>query len=379
MAPYLLLLIDLTAILGLLYGLAVGYLRLGWDRLPSIGVPPLSPVTRVSVLIAARNEAHQIAGTICDILGQDYPAELLELIVVDDHSTDDTAAVVSGFAEQGVKLIRLMEAKPLNSYKKKAIATAIAVATGDLIVATDADCRMGPLWVRTMVGVYEGSGKQLISGPVIYHAEKNHFERLQTLEFLYLIGLGASAIGNNRPATCNGANLAYSKTVFNEVGGFSGIDHLASGDDELLLHKVAERYPGGISFCKSEEAVVVTTAKPTLQEFIQQRKRWASKSTKYKNKAVILLGLMIWSFNVCLLVSGVLCIFYPMLLTMTAGIWLFKLGVEFLFLWPVCRFARRQKLLRYLPLLTVVHVVYMVYIGIAGNAGKYEWKGRRVN
>ena len=114
--------------------------------------------------------------------------------------------------------------------------------------------------------------------------KKSLFERMQTLEFGYLIGVGAAFIGNGRASTCNGANLAYRKDIFYEVGGFKGIDDLASGDDELLLQKVSARYPGKIGFLKRYEAVVFTHAKPNLKEFMRQRKRWASKSVKYKDK-----------------------------------------------------------------------------------------------
>src|SRR5690606_5203635 len=126
---------------------------------------------------------------------------------------------------------------------------------------------------------------------------------LQTLEFLYLIGLGAASIGNREASTCNGANLAYRKDIFMELNGFQGIEELASGDDELFLHKVAAKYPEKIGFCKSREAVVYTEAKDSLSSFISQRKRWASKSTHYKKKAIVYLGVGVWLFNVFLLLN----------------------------------------------------------------------------
>ncbi len=338
------------------------------------------PITRVSVLIAARNEEANIGRTLTAILEQDFPAGLLEVIVVDDHSTDATSAVISSFSSRGVKLLKLNESEPLNSYKKKAIATAIAVATGELIVTTDADCRMGPDWLATVVAYAEAQGSFLVSSPVVYSEERSFFEELQTLEFLYLIGLGGAGIGNRQPSTCNGANLAYRRDIFHELGGFNGIDHLASGDDELFLHKVAARYPDKIGFCKAKEAIVYTDAKRSLGGFINQRRRWASKSTHYRNKGVVALGIAIWLFNVLLLATALMaCFAAPGLWMALALAFTLKLAVETLFLYPLCRFADRRGLLAYLPLLTLMHVVYMVYIGLAGNVGKYQWKGRRVS
>src|SRR5690606_1415469 len=111
--------------------------------------------TFVSVLIAARNEENHIGDTIRDILNQNFPQSQLEIIVVDDHSTDRTASVVRSFSDRGVKLIQLNEREPLNSYKKKAISEAINQASGELIGVTDADCRMGGGWLSAMVSLYE--------------------------------------------------------------------------------------------------------------------------------------------------------------------------------------------------------------------------------
>ncbi len=368
----------LTAILTLCYVSVVLFFRRGWKNLPFFIPVKSEPETFVSVLIAARNEEEKIKNTIDDILAQNYPKNLLQLIIVDDHSDDKTPEIILSYANQGVELLKLNAEQPLNSYKKKAITEAIKISKGDLIITTDADCRMAPDWLNTIVSYYEQHDFKLISSPVAYFEEKNFFEEMQTLEFLYLIGLGASTIGNKMPSTCNGANLAYRKDVFLELNGFQGIDDLASGDDELFLHKVAASYPNGVGFCKSGDAIVYTHAKPTIAEFIQQRKRWASKSTKYKNKSVVVLGVSIWFFNLFILLNSLLG-FYSPAYWIVAGFILFcKYIAELIFLIPMCNFAKRRNLLWFQPLLTIIHIVYFVYIGIIGNSGKYNWKGRMV-
>ncbi|MEO8795011.1 MAG: glycosyltransferase [Daejeonella sp.] len=368
----------LSILLTLCYVSVVLYFRNGWINLPWFNKTTATPKTRVSILIAARNEEDKLDKTICDILAQNYPKDLIELIIVDDHSTDCTAEIILSYADKGVKLIKLNEDQALNSYKKKAISEAINLSGGELIVTTDADCRMGPEWLSDVVNYYEENNFKLISSPVAYFEEKSVFEEMQTLEFLYLIGLGASTIGNKMPSTCNGANLAYRKDVFFELKGFQGIDDLASGDDELFLHKVAAAYPNGIGFCKSRKAIVYTHAKETLSEFIQQRKRWASKSTKYKNKSVVVLGVSIWLFNVLILLNGLLGFFDPHFWTIALISLVSKFLVEITFLIPMTIFANRKSLMWYQPILTILHIFYFVYIGIAGNSGKYNWKGRNV-
>ncbi|MBB5635849.1 cellulose synthase/poly-beta-1,6-N-acetylglucosamine synthase-like glycosyltransferase [Pedobacter cryoconitis] len=368
----------LSAFLTIIYLLVVaGFIR-GWHKLISFKYKQTTGSTAVSIIIAARNEAENIHRTIEALLAQDYNKALTEIIFIDDHSTDNMAEIVKSYTSSGVKLISLKENQALNSYKKKAIQTAIGQATGDLIITTDADCRMGTSWLKTIIAFYEEKQYKMISSPVAYDEEKSFFERAQSLEFLYLIGLGASTIGNKKPSTCNGANLAYEKAAFYEVGGFQGIDDLASGDDELLLHKIAARYDNRIGFLRNSDAMVYTHAKPNLGEFIQQRKRWASKSTRYKNKSIIVLGVFIWFFNVSILLNLLVGLFFIGFLKIALVQLLLKIIVEFIFLMDVTKFAKRRSLMVLLPVLNVLHVLYIIYIGIAGNSGKYNWKGRMV-
>ncbi|MBV8390556.1 MAG: glycosyltransferase [Mucilaginibacter sp.] len=361
-----------------LYLFVLAYLIIGWARLKRPVFNNSVPSTKVTVMIAARNEEAKIRYTIDDLLAQDYPKHLTEIIMVDDHSTDKTAEIIRTYEDRGVKLLQLNEDKPLNSYKKKAIAKAIDLSSGTLMVATDADCRMGPKWLSTIVNYYETNNSVMISSPVAYFEERGLFEYMQTLEFSYLIGIGASFIGNGRASTCNGANLAYRKDVFYEVGGFKGIDDLASGDDELLLQKVAVRYPGRIGFLKSREAIVYTHAKHTLKEFLQQRRRWASKSTKYKDKKIVALAVGIWLFNVSLLVNLVLGFYNVYFFKLLALQFLLKYLFELAFLLPITSFFKRTALVALLIFLIPIHVIYFVYIGLIGNSRKYVWKDRVV-
>ncbi len=359
--------------------LCVGiFLIRGWNVLKQPSVKQSDFSTRITILIAARNEEERIHLTIEDILAQDYPKHLTEIIIVDDHSTDNTSAIISSYANRGVKLLKLNEDKPLNSYKKKAIAEAISLSSGELMIATDADCRMSNQWLKSIVGYYETYHPVMISSPVSYFEERTIFERMQTLEFYSLIATGGAFIGNSKASTCNGANLAYRKDVFYEVGGFKGIDDLASGDDELLLQKVAEKYPGKIGFLKLYDAVVFTHAKHSLKEFLQQRRRWASKSVKYKDKKVVALVVGLWLFNVSVILN-LLAGFINADLFKTGLIQLLVvLAIDFTLLVPVTAFFKRRLLIWLVIPSLPLYLIYFVYIGIIGNKGTYVWKDRVV-
>jgi len=375
-------LIELLSILFLLltalFTAVITFLIVGWNRIKKPQLKPSGFTTRVTVLIAARNEEEKMHLTLEDLLAQDYPKELTEIIIADDHSTDRTSAIIKSYADRGVKLLQLNEDKPLNSYKKKAIGLAIDMSTGDLMVATDADCRMGSKWLSTIVGYFEENQPYMISSPVSYFEEKSLFERMQALEFYTLIATGAAFIGNNHASTCNGANLAYRKDIFYQVGGFKGIDDLASGDDELLLQKVAAQYPGKIGFLKSFDAIVYTHAKANLKEFLQQRRRWASKSVKYKDKKVVAVVVGLWLFNVSVGLNLLLGFYNKVFFEICAGQLLLLAILELILLWPVTTFFKRRSLLVLIPISVPLYVTYFIYIGLIGNKGKYLWKGRMV-
>jgi cellulose synthase/poly-beta-1,6-N-acetylglucosamine synthase-like glycosyltransferase len=354
------------------------FLTIGWARIKMPSAIAKTFKTKVTVLIAARNEEAVIRYTIEALLAQDYPKHLTEIIIIDDHSTDRTADIIRSYSARGIELLQLNEAQPLNSYKKKAISEGIALSTGALMVTSDADCRMGTQWLSAIVNFYETEGPVIISAPVTYFEERNLFERIQTLEFFYLIAIGAGFIGNGRASNCNGANLAYRKDVFYEVDGFKGIDDLASGDDEMLLQKIAAVYPERIGFLKQSEAVVYTHAKHTLEELMHQRRRWASKSTRYKDKRIIAMSVGIWLFNLSLILNLAAGIFNSYFL----HVFLFQMALKFLFevtyLLPVAAFFKRPQLVVLLTMVTFIHPVYFVYIGLMGNSKKYLWKGRMV-
>jgi cellulose synthase/poly-beta-1,6-N-acetylglucosamine synthase-like glycosyltransferase len=364
---------TISLLLTVLFLCVVVFLVTGWKAIKPPRVKLSGFTTKVTVMIAARNEAESIHLTIEDILAQDYPKHLTEIIIV-----DNTSQIISSYAGRGVKLLQLNEDKPLNSYKKKAIAEAIKLSTGELMVATDADCRMGSKWLSSVVGYYEMEQPFMISSPVSYFEEKSLFERMQALEFYSLIATGAAFIGNGHASTCNGANLAYRKDIFYEVGGFNGIDDLASGDDELLLQKVAQRYPGKIGFLKWYDAVVFTHAKHNLASFMQQRRRWASKSVKYKDKKVVALVVGLWLFNLSVLANLCYGLYDTNYLIVSGLQYITVFLAELVLLLPVTIFFKRPRLMMVLPISIPLYFVYFVYIGMLGNKGKYNWKGRMV-
>ena len=248
------------------YALLCIFLVRSWRRLPEWSVPEqFVPRTPVTVVVPARNEADNIEACLRSVFQQNYPLHLLEVIVVDDHSEDDTSTIVERLNRPNLRLLRLadfVQAGATTSFKKKAIDTAIAHARGELIVTTDADCTAPPDWLPAIVSLYEQCRPQAILASVGLSPTLNAWERFQALDMAGLMLCSGALAHRGMPLLANGANLAYAKSAFEAVQGFDGIDHLASGDDLMLIHKIAASFPGQVLFLKHRGSTVLTPPKP---------------------------------------------------------------------------------------------------------------------
>ena len=246
-------------------------------------------------------------------------------------------------------------------FKKRAIEAAIGAAKGELIVTTDADCLAQPNWLNLIAEYYEKTGKYFIAAPVNFHEEKTYFERFQSLDYMGMMGVTGAGVEGKFTNMCNGANLAYQKKLFYEVGGFKGIDHVASGDDMLLMQKIARFHPNAIGFLKNPEATVFTKAKATVTGFLSQRLRWASKSSSYTEFFTVFQLATVFVFCWNILISLCLSIFYD---TSFLPIFLLQFSIktiaDYFFLNMMSRFFNRTDLMRpFLPL-QYLHILYII-------------------
>ena len=339
------------------------------------------PSAKISIIIPARNEEHNIGVCIESVLANDYPPELFEVIVIDDHSTDKTHDAVISFSDKNVQCLKLsdhLHGEQLNSYKKKALEIGIFHASGELIVTTDADCIVPAQWLKHIAAMYETQKPVMIAAPVRFTSNGSLLQTFQSIDFMTMQGITAAAHRLRLGGMSNGANLAFSKQAFNEVNGYSGIDKLASGDDYLLMMKYQKKFPDQIAYLQSEHAIVETAPQPDWKSFLNQRIRWASKSGKYDDKKLTVALMLIYLFNFSLLfifIAGFADYLYWILL---AGILLLKIAVEIFFLLPVAAFYKKTKELLWFPWLQPLHILYIVSAGFLGFIGKYHWKGRSV-
>jgi len=364
---------------GLTYLYFIGRILRGLNRLrrqPHRSLPD-DELPSVSVVIAARDEESFIRRTIQAVQAQDYPPDRLEIIVVDDRSTDGTAAVVETLAraDPRIRLLRQTSVPAGSSPKKGALETAVRAAAGDVIAATDADCRPPRGWARKLVSGLSGGAKMAI-GQARFDigAQPPLWQRMQALDF-QSIGLCAAGLAADGFAfTGNGASLAFRRDFFQKAGGYAGVRQFISGDDELLLAKAATIL-GGVVAVTGEDAVVPTRAAESLRELWHQRARWGSKGLHYAwSRKLTLMGIFLFLLA---LATG------PLLILMGApwSWWLsaasLKVALDLtVFLCGVQLFG--EVFTGWVFAVTeIIHAPAMVLFALAGHFSRFEWKGQR--
>ncbi len=376
---------NILWLLGLSYALfSLGLWRI-WNRMPVFR--PSQPENKggeeeilISVVVPVRNEAGNIRALLEDLDRQTLDKALFEVWIADDSSTDNTTAIVEDFAIKShlnLHLLKLNDDR-VASPKKRAINAAVQKAGGRLIVTTDGDCRVGDEWLSAIASFYRATGAKCISGPVTFTEEKNLADNLQTVEFSSLVGSGACSIAAKRPTMCNGANFAYEKSVFFEVGGFESVDQIGSGDDELLMQKIVRKYPGGAYFLKSSEAIVRTAPHKTWAGFRNQRQRWASKWKYYESPWPRVLAVFIFLSSFSVLAAVVAYAAGALSGYTLISLVLLRILPEWLFIGSVLRFLEKEHTLWCIPIVQVVYPFYVLFFGLAGQKGSYSWKGRKL-
>jgi len=337
------------------------------------------PEEFVSLIIPFRNESENILNSLSSIINLEYPSEKLEVIFVNDFSDDNSVELLC-MAEKpaNIRVLSVPDDYSQFQHKKRAIRYGIENSQGEIIVTTDADCIHSPLWLRTLLSRFdEETG--FISGPVEFTDGPTLFSSMQKLEFSGLVLTGAGLIGIGDPLICNAANIAYRRKAFEETGGFYYKHSLSSGDDELLMQKIKKQTSYKIRFCMNKEAIVQTAPNNNLNQFYNQRKRWASKGLFYSDRLLVLKLILIFLFYLSLPVQVILGITLSPLFLLTLILsFSVKVLMEFLILRTGAKKLFSLKILRPFIPAEILHIPYILIAGISGIFGNYLWKDRKI-
>lgn len=313
---------------------------------------------RVSVVIAARNEEKNIARLLKSLLLQDYPHELIEVVVINDGSTDRTPIVVSEFIADA-RLRSQADFRLINNPfpgKKGAIRYGVEKSSGDLILTTDADCEVGPRWIGAHAGYYAASGADMILGEVYQKPSGGFASHFGVLEFSALQGITEASALAGYPVMCNGANMAYTREAY--IRHSSNVRHeIASGDDMFLMHSL-KRAGGRIGYAGCEAAAVVTASAGTAAALLRQRARWASKAYYFSDAATLTLAAATAACNAAVTAAAAMSLFSLKHLSLLALLYGIRLVPDLL----ITRHNIKKREERFpLPLFLLAELLYPFY------------------
>ncbi len=333
----------------------------------------------VSIIIIARNESEHIAQCLQSISNNDYPREKFEIILVNDHSQDNTVAVARKLNISNLRILELTEndaAAFHGAYKKAGQHLAIQYAKYDVILQTDGDCICPPGWIRRMSA--EMFLHDLATGVIALYGRPSKLTRWQVLDNILTMMGTMVGINSNYWFSANAANMVYKRSLYQE---FVKGDRLprSSGDDIFLIdYAVRNRHP--VSFVKDSEAMVKTSVELSLSKLIIQRKRWASKTTDYRWNGLKLLAGFNFIYQLTLVVLLVLGVFF------SSSFWpgfvillIIKFAMDHLLLRNSVPFFNDEVSFVESIFYSLGHVVYIIYFGLSGIFFPgYSWKGRNV-
>lgn len=367
------------------YTVLVTSLYVGFRKVNVFSSKNTTPKTKFSVIIPFRNEAKKLPFLLKTIEALSYPKEFYEILFVDDHSVDnsvklikkvlDTISQKNEITRTDISIIKNKITS--NSPKKDAITTAIKHAKFDWIVTTDADCLLQENWLKTIDDFIQENNPKMVVSPVNYRIENSFLHRFQLLDFMSMQGTTIAGFGINFPFMCNGANLTYKKEDFISLNGFEGNNNIASGDDVFLLEKFIKDDKKAVRFLKSKEAIVNTFPLNSWNELINQRVRWASKTSTFKSIKVKLIGLLVLFINLSIFFTFFESLFglnhykIPLFLSAT------KLIIDLFLFLPTIQFFEQEKLFwkSYFSS-SLVYPFFSIWVIFKSIFFNYNWKGR---
>jgi cellulose synthase/poly-beta-1,6-N-acetylglucosamine synthase-like glycosyltransferase len=363
--------------------LQMGAAALGFVRVRRRPEPPdPDPWPSVSVIVPARNEADDIETCLESLRACDYPADRYEIIVVDDFSTDGTAARVkarqpAGHAPADEKRVRLVEMDGAGDrsgpHKPAAVARGVAAAEGEVILTTDADCRVPPGWVRSMVKRCTPE-TPFVAGPVTYDHNDLFLPRLQALELMGLVAYGAGTLGIRLPTFCNSANVAYRRDVIDARENAPN----GAAQDELLLQHVAYGTDRDVVFNPDPAACVTTDPTSSFSAYLEQQARWAHMGLRYPFAIPRVLVVGLWLTHAVLLLAAAVALAVPAWRQPTLLAFLGKMGADALLTVPSARHFGQRGLLRSAVPTELLLLIAVPIVGLVGTFGEVTWKGREL-
>jgi cellulose synthase/poly-beta-1,6-N-acetylglucosamine synthase-like glycosyltransferase len=301
---------------------------------------------------------------------QDYPRDLLEIVVIDDRSTDRTLEICRGYADKH-SFLNVLEAPASQELRGKANAIdhGIGHSSGEIILMTDADCQVPPGWVKSTVEQY--SPEVGIVGGMTLQKVKGTFSGMQSLDWAFLLGVASAAVNRRMPLSIIGNNLSFRRKAYEDVGGYKALKFSVT-EDFSLFKAIVTSGKWDYLYPVSQDTIVATEPCETWGDLLHQKHRWGTG------------GLDMWLYG--LFVMGVgfgahLCSVLAILLGGVAAggtALVVKVLADYLLLYNILRSIDRKELLRHFYAFELYYTLYVILLPFfILFGGKVSWKGRK--
>ena len=343
----------------LLYAVMIVWVRRGWRNTAPLEVEGVPPAEKITLIVPCHNEAKHLPAFLESLGRQTWPADRMEVILVDDHSTDTTGEILAQYAaaHSHVRVLRSGRRG-----KKEALETALAVATTAFILATDADALLPPRWVETMMALRVWEGAAFVAGPVLPETGRSFSARFGYLESAALLGVATGSAARGHALFCSAASMGFEKRLVDlEEDVFR--KEIPSGDDVFLLHAVKRHRPEDIRYLRSHNATVTVREEEGMGHLFRQRRRWAGKTYFYRDRDTLIVAALVLAANTALLAVLPLAFLTPWGVPMVVGLWGLKSFPDLLLLYDVLNFYEQRKLLRWFPVMQLLYPFYLLLTG----------------
>ena len=332
------------------------------------------PRTRFSIIIPFRNEANHLNSLLEHLKNLDYPHPLFEVLLVNDHSEDNSLEICQAFIKKHkLKNFQVYQNQNLSkSPKKSAVLSALPFAKFDYILCTDADCIVPKNWLKAYNQKLSEQPFDFVAAPVYIQSRKGFWNNFQTLDLVCLQIIGLGSFVPKHFLMCNAANMCLKKETLITLNALEQHKDIVSGDDIFTLEQF-RLAKTNMTTLVHQDAVVKTFSEEGFQALSEQRVRWASKSKYYKNPYLIILGILVLFTNLYLVLIIPFVIFKPEIFGLS---WFAKMAIDSFVLFIGYSFFQQKIKLSTYMLTLFVYPFVTTYFGLKSLKGKFSWKGR---
>jgi len=330
---------------------------------------------KVTILVAARNEEATISDCLENLGKLNYPPDLLQRIVINDRSMDNTRQIILEHQKRTptLKLVDISEDMNGLMGKMNALAQGMDHVEGEIVLVTDADCLVSPGWVSEMVSYFTDKIGLIGSLTVIKNPEEKEkfFDNIQTLDWFFLQAIASGTAGIHLPVSVLGNNFGFRKSVYDMIGGFTAIGFSLT-EDMALLSTIIKKTDYKIAYPLQSDSMIQSLPLNHIRDFFQQRKRWLFGGVKAPMWGWVL---MFTSFIAHLLfVINLICTNFS--LPVITGFVLITF-IDLSLIWRVSIKSGSKKLIRYFIPYELFYYVYTLIVTLSMILpGKIYWKER---